>query len=143
MTYCPLIWMFYSKIDMQRVEKVQYKNLQVVCNNYVVTYDKPLAMDNKLKIHQRHLKFLITEILNSKNKLNPSFVLKTYKEKSTPYSLRRDISILIPNANTHKYGIKQLNCVEQPTNNVKSLQAFKVLLRQNINISCTCSARKA
>ena len=89
---------------MQRVEKIQYKNL--VYNNYMVTYDKPLAMDNKLKIHPRHLKFLVTEILNSKNKLNPSFVLKTYKEKSTPYSLRRDISILIPNANIRKYGIR-------------------------------------
>ena len=83
LTYCPLIWMFYSEIDMQRVEKIQYKNL--VYNNYMVTYDKPLPMDNKLKIHPRHLKFLVTEILNSKNKLNPSFVLKTYKEKSSPY----------------------------------------------------------
>ena len=29
-TYCPLIWMFCSKTDLQRVEKVQYKSLQVV-----------------------------------------------------------------------------------------------------------------
>ena len=64
--YCPLIWMFCSKTDMQRVEKVQYKSLQVVYNNYLATYDELLALDNKLKIHQRHLQFLAIEIYKSK-----------------------------------------------------------------------------
>ena len=30
--YCPLIWMLCSKTDMQRVEEVQFKTLQVVYN---------------------------------------------------------------------------------------------------------------
>ena len=32
---------------MQRVEKVQYKTLQVVYNNYMTTYDEFLALDSK------------------------------------------------------------------------------------------------
>ena len=107
--YCPLIWMFCSKTDMQRVEKVQYKSLQVVYNNYMATYDELLALDNKLKIHQRHLQFLAIELYKSKNKLNPSFMWKTCKEKNIPYSLRRGIFLFIPNANTQKYGINSLN----------------------------------
>ena len=51
---------------MQRVEKVQYKTLQAVFNNYMTTYDELLALDNKLKIHQRHLQFLTIEIYKSK-----------------------------------------------------------------------------
>ena len=35
--YCPLIWTFCSKADMQRIEKGQYKILQVEYNNYMVT----------------------------------------------------------------------------------------------------------
>ena len=31
--YCPLIWMLCSKRNMQRVEKVPYKTLQVASNN--------------------------------------------------------------------------------------------------------------
>ena len=46
--YCPLIWMFCSKTNMQRVEKVQHKSLQVVYNNYMATYDELLALDYKL-----------------------------------------------------------------------------------------------
>ena len=59
----------------------------------MATYDDLLALDNKLKTHQRHLQFLIIEIYNSRNKLNPSFMRKTYKEKNIPYSLRRGISL--------------------------------------------------
>ena len=106
--YCPLIWMFCSKTDMQRVEKAQYKSLQVAYNNYMATYDELLPLDNKLKIHQIHLQFLAFEIDKSKNKLNPSFMWKTYKEKNIPYSLRRGISLFITNANTQKYEINSL-----------------------------------
>ena len=47
---------------MQRVEKVQYKTLQAVFNNYMTTYDELLALDIKPKVHQRHLQFLTIEI---------------------------------------------------------------------------------
>ena len=95
--------------DMQRVEKVQFKTLQVVYNNYMATYDELLALNNKLKIHQRHLQFLAIGTYKSKTKLNPSFMWKIYKEKNIPYLLRRGISLFIPNANTQKYGINSLN----------------------------------
>ena len=98
--YCSFIWMFCSKTDMQRVEKVQYNTLQVVYNSHMATYNELLALDNKLKIHQRHLQFLAIEIHKSKNKINPRFIWKIYKGKNIPYSLRRGISLFIPNANT-------------------------------------------
>ena len=90
----------------------------------MTTYDELLTLKNKLKIHQRQLQFLAIEIYKSKNKLIPSFTWKTYKEKNIPYSLRRNISLFIPNANTQKYEKKviksQRKCfVEQPTNKVK------------------------
>ena len=46
----------------------------------MATNDELLAFDNKLKTH--YLQCLATEIYKSKNKLNPSFMWKTYKEKS-------------------------------------------------------------
>ena len=44
---------------MRRVEKVQYETLEVVYNNYMATYDDLLALNNKLKTHQ---KFLVIEM---------------------------------------------------------------------------------
>ena len=45
--YGPLIWMFCSKADVQRVKKVQYKTLQELYGNYMATYDELLALDDK------------------------------------------------------------------------------------------------
>ena len=47
----------------------------------MATYDEILALDNKLKTHQKYLQFLTIEIYKSKNKLYPSFMWKTYNEK--------------------------------------------------------------
>ena len=117
----------------------------------MATYNELLALDNKLKIHQRHLHFLAIEIHQSKKKLNPSFMWKTYKEKNIPYSLRRGNSLFIPKANTQKYGINSLNFRASVLwNNLsiklkkcKSLQEFKLLLKQSGNLLCTCLACKA
>ena len=135
--YCQLIWMFCSNTDAQRVEKVQYKTLQAVYNIYMATYDELLALDNNLAI----------EIYKSKNNPNPSFMWETYKEKIIPYSFKRGISLLIPNANTQKYGIHSLNFrggvlwnnLPIKLKECKSLQEFKRLLKQSENLLCTCS----
>ena len=66
-------------------------------------------MDNKLKTHQSHLQFLAIEIYKSKNKVNLSFMWKTYNEKNIPYSLRGGLSVSIPNVNSQKHGINSLN----------------------------------
>ena len=75
----------------------------------MVTYDELLALDNKLKTHQRHLQFLAIKIYKSKNNLDPSFTWKTYKEKNILYSRRRSTFLSIPNVNTQKYGINSSN----------------------------------
>ena len=53
---------------MHRIKKVKYKTLQVVYDSYMATYDELLALDNKLKVHRRHLQFLAIEIYKSKKK---------------------------------------------------------------------------
>ena len=86
----------------------------------MATYDEILALDNKLKTHQKYLQFLTIEIYKSKNKLYPSFMWKTYNEKNVPYSQRSRTSLSVPNIGTQKYGkINQFQrkCfVEQTTN---------------------------
>ena len=66
----------------------------------MATYDELLALDNKLKIHQRYLELLAIGICKSKNKLNPSFMRKKCKKKNIAYSRRRSTSLSIPNINT-------------------------------------------
>ena len=75
----------------------------------MATYDDLLTLDNKPKTHQKHLQFLPIEIYKSKNILDPKVSCGKHKEKNIPYSLRRGISLSIPNVNTQKYGINSVN----------------------------------
>ena len=103
------------------------KTLKVVYNTYKATYDELFALDNKLKIHQRHLPFLAIEMYKSKNKLNSI--------KNIPYSRRSGIPIFILNGNTQKYGINSLNFrgsvlwnkLAIKLKECKSLQEFKLM----------------
>ena len=143
--------MICSKNNMQTAEKVHNKTLQVVYNSYMATQEELLALDNNVKIHQRHLQFLAIEIYKSENKLNPSFMWEIYKVKNIPYSLRRGISLFTPNVNTQKYGIKSLNFRESILRNnqpiklreFKSPQEIKFLLNQCENLPCNFLAHKA
>ena len=49
-----------------------YKSCTII--NYLATYGDLSAMDNKLKIHQRHLQSLAIEMYKSRNKLRTSSV---------------------------------------------------------------------
>ena len=81
--------MFCSKADMQIVEKVQYKTLQVLYNICMATYDELLTLNNNLVI----------EIYKSENMPNLSFIGKHIRRTFT----EKDISLLIPHQNTQKY----------------------------------------
>ena len=48
----------------------------------MAAYDALLVFDNKLRTHQRHLRFLVIEIYKSENKLNPQVLCgKNIKRK--------------------------------------------------------------
>ena len=71
----------------------------------MATYDDLLAYGNKLKIHHMYLQFLDIERYDSRNKLNPIFMWKAYALKTILFSLRRRVLLLVPDADTRKYGI--------------------------------------
>ena len=117
---------------MQIVEKVQYKTLQVVYNIYMAIYDELLALNNNLAL----------EIYSSENMPNLSFIGKHIRRIFT----EKDISLLIPHENTKKYGIHSFNFrgnvlwdnLPVKLKQSKSLQDFKLLLKQTGNLLRTC-----
>ena len=70
-----MISMFWLEADMQRVEKVHCKTLQIVYNNYMATFHDLLTLNNELK--------MAVEICQSRNKLNPRFIRKVCAEQTS------------------------------------------------------------
>ena len=57
--YAPLLWMFSRKIIYSKTEN--HKTLKIIYESND-TYDKLLIQSSMVSVHQRHLRFSITEI---------------------------------------------------------------------------------
>ena len=71
--YVPLIWMFCRKTFYHKIGKIYHRTLKV---NYESgeSYINLLLKSSSVSEHQRHLRFLITEIYKSAAQINPEFM---------------------------------------------------------------------
>ena len=86
--YAPLIWMFASKIAINKICKLHYRTLKVVYNEYDKSYEDLLEMNKSNSIHQRHSQFIAIEVYKSLMHLNPGFMWSYFSEKPLPYNIR-------------------------------------------------------
>ena len=71
--YVPLIWMFCHKATYLQIQKIHHKSLKVIYQSHV-SYDDLLQLNNSVSIHQRHLRFSLTEIYKSTGTFNLQFM---------------------------------------------------------------------
>ena len=72
--YCAIVWISCSRKSKLTLENIHKRTLRVVYNEYEKNYKDLLVDYDEVSIHQKHLKFLATEVLKSANKLNPQFM---------------------------------------------------------------------
>ena len=76
--YTPLIWMFCHKTTYLKIQKIHHKFLKVIYQSDA-SYDDLLQLSNSVSLHQRHFRFLLTEIYRSTGTLNPKFMWSYFK----------------------------------------------------------------
>ena len=86
--YCPLIWMFHNRTLNNRINMLHEKALRLVYNDYNLSFNELLVLDNSFTIHHRNLQKLATEMFKVKNNLSPTFMKNIFPESKNPYNLR-------------------------------------------------------
>ena len=66
--YAPLIWMFCRKTLCHKIEKIHHRILKVIYQSEE-SYKNLFLESSSVSIHQRHLRFLVTEIYKSTTSL--------------------------------------------------------------------------
>ena len=92
LNYAPLIWMFCRKGLHLKMQKIHHKTLKVIYQSNK-TYEELLKLSETVSIHQRHLRFLVTEVYKS-----------TFYLKEIPYNLRKGQVLSLPPARSTYYG---------------------------------------
>ena len=64
--YCPLIWMFHSRVMNNKINRIHKRALRLVYSDHVSSSDKLLKKDRSFSIHHRKIQspFLRTSLIN-------------------------------------------------------------------------------
>ena len=65
------------------MQKIHHKTLKVIYQSDA-SYDDLLQLNNNVSLHQRLLRFLLTEIYKSTGILNPEFMWLYFKYREVP-----------------------------------------------------------
>ena len=103
--------MFAGKTLINKICKIHHRTLQV------------------MSVHQRHLRYLAIDVFKSIMHLNPQFMWSYIKEKPMPYNLRDGSKLVLPKTKSSHF-VSLKNC--------QSLNEFKLELKNQGNIHCTC-----
>ena len=94
--------MFCHKATYLIMQKI-HQSLKAIYQSDA-SYDDLLQLSNRVSLHQRHLRFLLTEIYKCTGALNPQFMWSNFKYKKIPRNLRRSPILFIPPARSAIYG---------------------------------------
>ena len=90
-SYCPLVWMFHSRGVNNKINSLHEKSLRLIYKNKPnLSFDDLLKENKSVKIHQRNLQTLATEIYKVKNDLGPEIMKEVFQFIEKPYNLRNN-----------------------------------------------------
>ena len=73
-SYCPLIWLFCSKIATNDINRTHKRALRILYRDYESTFEELPERDNTKATHTKNLQKLMIEVHKSLNHLNPEFM---------------------------------------------------------------------
>ena len=143
--YTPLLWMFCRKTLYSKIEKIHHKTLKTIYESND-TCDNLLLESNTVSVHQRHLRFLMTEIYKSISQLNPQFMWSFFTHKDIPYNLRKGPILGLPKTHSFYYGTNAIhfrgsliwNNLPAAVKSNDSLFEFKNKIKKIRDIDCGC-----
>ena len=149
-SYCPVVWHFCSKSSTDKMEKLQYRALRLVYNDFIISYEDLLKKANMNTLQITTIRKIAIETFKILNNMSPSYILDLVKFKNTNYSFRYQNFAELPRVNTESYGRKSFryeaahiwNSFPNELRTTTDFKEFGRLIRAWEGISCKCSMCK-
>ena len=87
-SYCPLIWMFYSKKSTKKVNAVHERSLRINLNDYESPYPLLLEEAHHITLHPRCINSLMIEVYKYLNGHSPDIMNDIFMLRENMYNLR-------------------------------------------------------
>ena len=109
--YAAIVWMFHSRKQNHRINRIHERALRVVYKDYNPSFDELLEKDNSCKIHDRNLQKLVTQIFKVKMNLTLEIMKGVFEIVEGPYALRNELKLKSRKIHCVRYGIETASFV--------------------------------
>ena len=145
-SYCPLIWMCHSRSLNSRINRIHERALRIVYKDYDSSFESLLEKSGSVKIHQRNLQTLATEIYKVMHDLSPTLMNEIFQLKDSTYNLRKNTTFKTRNVKSVYYGTETISylgpkiweLVPNEIKNSTTLSIFKSKIKDWIPNDCPC-----
>ena len=103
--------MNFVKHNNKQIEKIQRRALSVVHEKYDSNLYQLLALSKTASFHIKFIHKILEEIYKTLKKQNPPFLAELFVTKTSGYELRRGEQLMLPPANTVRFGLHSLSFV--------------------------------
>ena len=98
--------MFHNRKLNKHINHFHERVLRIVYQYYNSTFDELLAKDGSLKIHDRNLQELLTEIFKITMKLAPKIMNEVFDIIKCPYPFRNELRFKVQNIRTVSHEVE-------------------------------------
>ena len=145
-SYCNLVWHFCGATNTAKLERLQYRALKFVFQDWNSSYEDLLKKSDLPTLELARKRSIILEVYKAQKGISPSFMRDFFVAKESKYNLRRTNQLCVNHCRT-KAGMKSLSVYgaslwKQLTDDFKNcdLNAFKLKLQNWYPTTCKCSA---
>ena len=144
--YCPLIWMFCSRVQNSKINSIHERSLRTIYKDYKNSYSDILDLHGEKSIHQYNIQYLMIEVYKFLNGLSPPIMEQIFNIRENTYNVRNFRTFSTRNVKTHIYGTETVtykssqlwNLVPPEIKNSQSLMIFKKAIKQWTCSNCPC-----
>ena len=72
--YCPLVWMFCSRMLNKRINKIHKRALRLVYKDYQSSFQELLTKNQSFTIHEQNIQTLAIELYKVVNNISPEIM---------------------------------------------------------------------
>ena len=81
--YFPLVWMNRSRTLNNGINELRKRALNLVCNDFSLSFSQLLEKDKSVTIHHHNLQRLIYQVFKVKNNMATEILTKIYSHKES------------------------------------------------------------
>ena len=143
--YCPLVWMFCSRMLNKRINKIHKRALRLVYKDYQSSFQELLTKNQSFTIHEQNIQTLAIELYKVVNNISPEIMKFIFPLKNELRYSNENI-FNTTNIRTVSWGTESLRHIGPKIwkiipDNIKKLETlnlFKKEIRKWKPINCPC-----